>query len=213
MFAIGRQPYCFWWMSSIISNFPTEMQFSRTRSRSPRDWHASRSVRATLIFPVVYVNDNFGQWKSDAGKLLAHCLRTDCAGKPFVEAIQPDEQDYCVLKPMHSAFFQTPLELLLRHLGTSSIILAGIATNSCILCTAHDARMRDFKVTVFFPPTLEFEPLGPLGEPLQQRAGRSSRAGGRGRRAGRENPPRDCPDDRRPRSLRRRTTSFEKRYS
>jgi nicotinamidase-related amidase len=98
--------------------------------------------------PVVYVNDNFGQWRSDAGKLLAHCLRTDCAGKPFVEAIQPDEQDYCVLKPMHSGFFQTPLDLLLRHLGASSIILAGIATNSCILCTAHDANMREFKVTV-----------------------------------------------------------------
>src|SRR5207237_8692034 len=89
----------------------------------------------------------FGQWKSDAGKLLAHCLRTDCAGKPFVETIQPDEQDYCVLKPMHSAFFQTPLDLLLRHLGASSIILAGIATNSRILCTAHDAKMREIKVT------------------------------------------------------------------
>jgi nicotinamidase-related amidase len=49
---------------------------------------------------------------------------------------------------MHSAFFQTPLDLLLRHLGASSIILAGIATNSCILCTAHDANMREFKVTV-----------------------------------------------------------------
>lgn len=98
--------------------------------------------------PVVYVNDNFGQWRSDAGRLLAHCLRTDCAGKPFVEAIQPDEQDYCVLKPMHSAFFQTPLDLLLRHLGASSIILAGIATNSCILCTAHDAKMREFNITV-----------------------------------------------------------------
>jgi nicotinamidase-related amidase len=106
-----------------------------------------KRARASDI-PVVYVNDNFGQWRSDAGKLLAHCLRTDCAGKPFVEAIQPDEQDYCVLKPMHSAFFQTPLELLLGHLGASSILLAGIATNSCILCTAHDARMRDFSVTV-----------------------------------------------------------------
>jgi nicotinamidase-related amidase len=101
-----------------------------------------------LNIPVIYMNDNFGQWRSDAGKLLAHCLRTDYAGKPFMEAVQPDEQDYCVLKPMHSAFFQTPLDLLLRHLGASPIILAGIATNSGILCTAHDAKMRDFKVTV-----------------------------------------------------------------
>jgi nicotinamidase-related amidase len=113
----------------------------------PRLSRLKKRGRASNI-PVIYVNDNFGQWKSDAAKLLAHCLRTDCAGKPFVEAIQPDQQDYCVLKPMHSAFFQTPLELLLRHLGASSIILAGIATNSCILCTAHDAKMRDFNVTV-----------------------------------------------------------------
>ena len=114
---------------------------------APRLARLKKRARDSNI-PVVYVNDNFGQWRSDAGKLLAHCLRTDCAGKPFVEAIQPDEQDYCVLKPMHSAFFQTPLDLLLRHLGASSIILAGITTNSCILCTAHDANMREFKVTV-----------------------------------------------------------------
>ncbi len=114
---------------------------------APRLSHLKERARASNI-PIIYVNDNFGQWKSDAGKLLAHCLRTDCAGKPFVETIQPDEQDYCVLKPMHSAFFQTPLELLLGHLGASSIILAGIATNSCILCTAHDAKMRHLKVTV-----------------------------------------------------------------
>ncbi len=114
---------------------------------APRLERLKKRARASNI-PVVYVNDNFGQWRSDAGKLLSHCLRTECAGKPFVERIQPDDQDYCVLKPMHSAFFQTPLELLLRHLGASSIILVGIATNSCILCTAHDARMRGFKITV-----------------------------------------------------------------
>jgi nicotinamidase-related amidase len=98
--------------------------------------------------PVIYVNDNFGQWRSDATKLLAYCLRTHCSGRPFVEAIRPDVNDYFVLKPMHSAFYHTPLEVLLRHLGVSSLVLAGIATNSCILCTAHDANMRDLAVTV-----------------------------------------------------------------
>ena len=77
---------------------------------APRLERLKKRTRASNI-PVVYVNDNFGQWKSDAGKLLARCLRTECAGKAFVERIQPDDQDYCVLKPMHSAFFQTPLEL------------------------------------------------------------------------------------------------------
>lgn len=105
-----------------------------------------RARRADI--PVIYVNDNFGQWQSDASKLLAYCLRTECAGRDFVGPLQPGPDDYCVLKPMHSAFYQTPLELLLRHLGASSLILTGLATNSCVLCTTHDAKMRDYDITV-----------------------------------------------------------------
>ena len=98
--------------------------------------------------PVVYVNDNFGQWRSDASKLVKHCLRPGAPSRSFVEAIKPSEEDYFVLKPMHSAFYQTPLETLLRYLGTTSLVLCGLATNSCIICTAHDANMRDLKLSV-----------------------------------------------------------------
>src|SRR5688572_9818036 len=69
-------------------------------------------------------------------------------GKDFVRAIAPDDEDYFVLKPMHSAFYQTPLEALLRYFGATSITLCGLATNSCIVYTAHDAKMRDIQVTV-----------------------------------------------------------------
>jgi len=98
--------------------------------------------------PTIYVNDNFGQWRSDTKRLLQYCLRPEAPGLHFVEQLQPDDEDYFVLKPMHSAFYQTPLDLLLRELSASSIILSGLATNSCILCTAHDANMRHFKVIV-----------------------------------------------------------------
>jgi nicotinamidase-related amidase len=98
--------------------------------------------------PAIYVNDNFGQWRSDAKSLIARCLESRCKGKPFVEQIRPDNEDYFILKPMHSAFFQTPLEILLRYLGATSLILTGLATNSCIVCSAHDAKMRDFKLYV-----------------------------------------------------------------
>src|SRR5438105_4508592 len=106
----------------------------------------ARARRAGI--PAIYVNDNFGQWRSDAAKLVDYCLQPATPGKPFVEKIRPDDQDYFVLKPMHSAFFQTPLEILLRYLGASSLILCGLATNSCIICTAHDANMRDFQLYV-----------------------------------------------------------------
>jgi nicotinamidase-related amidase len=98
--------------------------------------------------PAIYVNDNFGDWKSDAARLLAYCLRSDAAGRNFVEMIKPGAEDYFVLKPMHSAFYQTPLDVLLRHLGASSLIFAGLTTNSCILCSVHDANMRDYKIIV-----------------------------------------------------------------
>jgi nicotinamidase-related amidase len=96
----------------------------------------------------VYVNDNFGQWRSDASRLLDYCVRPEAIGKAFVEQIQPDKNDYFVLKPMHSGFYQTPLEVLLRYLDASSLVLCGLATNSCIVCTAHDAKMREFRLYV-----------------------------------------------------------------
>jgi nicotinamidase-related amidase len=113
----------------------------------PRLVELKRRARR-LNVPVIYVNDNFGQWRSEVSALVAYCTGVNCVGQPFVQPLQPDQSDYCVLKPMHSGFYQSPLDLLLRHLGASSIILAGLATNSCILCTAHDANMRDLEVTV-----------------------------------------------------------------
>ena len=76
--------------------------------------------------PAIYVNDNFGQWRSDAKMLLARCLDSNCVGKPFVERVRPGDDDYFVLKPMHSAFYQTPLEILLRYLGASSSFSADL---------------------------------------------------------------------------------------
>ena len=101
-----------------------------------------------LGIPTIYVNDNFGQWRSNFTKLIEYCLRDAAPGRHFVEQIRPDEEDYLVLKPMHSAFYQSPLDTLLRHLKASSLILTGLATNSCIICTAHDANMRDYRLFV-----------------------------------------------------------------
>ena len=98
--------------------------------------------------PAIYVNDNFGKWQSDLNKIVSHCLEDSVRGKAFVELVKPDEEDYFVLKPKHSGFFSTTLELLLEHLGARSLILTGIAGNNCVLFTANDAYMRDFKLFV-----------------------------------------------------------------
>jgi nicotinamidase-related amidase len=65
---------------------------------------------------VIYVNDNFGRWRSDFKSQVDHCLKDGVAGRKIVELLRPDEDDYFVLKPAHSGFFSTTLDLLLRHL-------------------------------------------------------------------------------------------------
>jgi nicotinamidase-related amidase len=98
--------------------------------------------------PTIYVNDNFGRWQSDFNKLLQHCLEEDVRGKPLVELLKPEEEDYFVLKPKHSAFFSTTLDTLLEYLQAKTLILTGVAGNICVLFTANDAYMRDFNLYV-----------------------------------------------------------------
>jgi nicotinamidase-related amidase len=96
--------------------------------------------------PVVYVNDNFGQWRSDFRQTVAHCTARTSPGRRVSQRLRPTARDYFVLKPKHSGFFDTTLDTLLGSLGTRRVILTGIAGNICVLFTANDAHMRDLKV-------------------------------------------------------------------
>jgi nicotinamidase-related amidase len=106
-----------------------------------------RRAKAAGI-PAIYVNDNFGRWRSDFHAQVEHCLRDGVRGQPIVQALRPDDDDYFVLKPKHSGFFSTTLDILLAYLGVKGVILTGIAANICVLFTANDAYMRDLAVAV-----------------------------------------------------------------
>jgi nicotinamidase-related amidase len=110
---------------------------------------AALKQRASRVgIPTIYVNDNFGRWRSDFRRLVAHCLEDDVRGRPVVELLVPDENDYFVLKPKHSGFYNTTLDLLLNHLQAETLIVTGMATDVCVLFTAADAYMRDYKLVV-----------------------------------------------------------------
>jgi nicotinamidase-related amidase len=106
----------------------------------------ARARRAGI--PVVYVNDNYGRWRSDFRRITAHCRRDGARGKPIVDLLLPADDDYFVLKPKHSGFFSTTLEVLLGYLGAQTLVLAGVAGNICVLFTANDAYMRDYRLFV-----------------------------------------------------------------
>jgi len=98
--------------------------------------------------PVIYVNDNFGRWRSNLHAQVEHCLSEGVRGKPRVERLHPEQEDNFVLKPKHSGFYSTTLGILLDYLKVKTVVLTGIAGNICVLLTANDAYMRDFDLVV-----------------------------------------------------------------
>lgn len=105
-----------------------------------------RAQKAAI--PVIYVNDNFGKWRSDFSAQVRHSMQPRMRGAPVARLLAPGPGDYFVLKPKHSGFFATPLDLLLKYLEATNLILTGIAGNNCVLFTATDAYLRDFNLWV-----------------------------------------------------------------
>jgi nicotinamidase-related amidase len=117
----------------------------------------ARARRAGV--PVIYVNDNFGRWRSDFRMLLERCLERSVRGRPLARRLRPRATDYIVLKTKHSGFYATTLELLLRYLQTTTLILTGLTADRCVLFTASDAFMRDFRLWVPLDCVASLDPL------------------------------------------------------
>jgi nicotinamidase-related amidase len=108
---------------------------------------AALKRRATAAgVPTIYINDNFGQWRSDFRRTVAHCTARSSPGQRVSRRLRPTARDYFVLKPKHSGFFDTTLDTLLATLRIRRVILTGIAGNICVLFTANDAYMRELKI-------------------------------------------------------------------
>jgi nicotinamidase-related amidase len=88
------------------------------------------------------------RWRSNWREVFEHCAREESLGSKITNALKPEDDDYFILKPKHSAFFASNLELLLDELKVSKLILTGIAGNICVLFTANDAHMRGYDIHV-----------------------------------------------------------------
>jgi len=97
---------------------------------------------------VIYANDHVGPWRSDAPSLIARCIEPARPGAPLVKALAPQEQDFIVLKPRHSAFYGTPLEALLEDQNVDTLVLTGVSAESCVWMTACDAHTRGFSLVI-----------------------------------------------------------------
>jgi len=131
----------------LILDMITDMDFRGAGSMLRDTEHASRTIlklrdaadKARL--PVIYVNDNFGEWHSDQSRLVERAIEK---GSQVARALRPRADDYFIIKPQFSGFYATNLPVLLPKLGVDRLILAGTATDICVLFTAADAHMRDY---------------------------------------------------------------------
>ncbi len=124
-----------------------EKLFENALPVAPKISELKRKAKQANV-PVIYVNDNYGKWRSDFKKLLAHSLDKNVRGSKIAGHLAPDDDDYFVLKPKHSGFYSTTLEILLEHLESETLVLTGFATDICVLFTANDAYLRDYKLVI-----------------------------------------------------------------
>ena len=96
----------------------------------------------------IYVNDNFGRWRSDFRQLVDRSEAPKSRGKAIVERVKPAPTDYFILKPTHAAFFGTALECLLKEMTARRLILTGISAHQCILFTANEAYLRGYELLI-----------------------------------------------------------------
>lgn len=96
--------------------------------------------------PIIYVNDHFKLWQANLDKILHHCHNQ--LNHIILQKMKPSEEDYFLIKPKHSAFFGTALNTLLHQLHIDTLVLTGIAGNICVLFSAMDAYMREFKLII-----------------------------------------------------------------
>jgi nicotinamidase-related amidase len=99
-------------------------------------------------WPVIYANDNFGNWKCGFRELVEECLRAPGAPPRIAQLLSPGSDHYTILKPKHSAFLSTPLQILLEKVDAGPLVLTGMAMDSCVLATAIDANSREYECLV-----------------------------------------------------------------
>jgi len=120
---------------------------SRAREQAKNTQCLSNLRQLAMVYQF-YANDNQGRWRSDFREVVAAALERGGRGARIAELLKPGGDDYFVLKPKHSGFHATPLDLLLRHLQVRRLVVTGVSGDQCVLYTVADARMHDYEIVV-----------------------------------------------------------------
>lgn len=138
----------------LLVDFINHLKFDGAERLAPRALRAAKAaavLKAALVrkgCPCIYANDNFGEWRTEFSGLVRSALEQRGAAGEIAHVLAPGPDDLSILKPRHSAFYGTPLEFVLDELKASSLVLAGVSVDMCVLATAQDAYMRKYALRI-----------------------------------------------------------------
>jgi nicotinamidase-related amidase len=109
---------------------------------------AARSAGVPIIFfQEVHRRDGVDFGRELDGNEGIHCVEGD-PGTEFWPTLVAGPGEYAIAKRRYSCFFGTDLEILLKGLGASTLILIGGLTDVCVHYTFADAHQHDYHARV-----------------------------------------------------------------
>lgn len=118
----------------------------------PQLQRALSCCRASGI-PVIYTAHvhraagcDLGLLRHDPAIATRDALVAGSEGAAIFPEIAPREDEIVITKHRFSAFYGTDLEIILRGLGVTTVVITGVTTENCCHATARDAFFRDFQV-------------------------------------------------------------------
>jgi nicotinamidase-related amidase len=138
----------------VLVDFMNPLDFPGAEDLAPAALEAARATArlkrelSRRGVPTIYANDNFGIWYSEFGAMVQALLKQAGPSGSIAKLLKPRRGDLTVLKPMHSAFFGSPLDILLEKMGVEKLVFAGLATDICVKLTAMDGFLRGFRMAV-----------------------------------------------------------------
>jgi nicotinamidase-related amidase len=125
-------------------NFPGAGDLAPAAVTAARATAVLKAKLAGQGIATIYANDNYGVWQSDFHGLVMACVGLGGAPGEIAGLLHPQASDITILKPRHSAFYASALELLLTEMHAQELVICGIATDMCVQITAGDAFLREY---------------------------------------------------------------------
>lgn len=130
--------YPVWNMESLVNNIGTLITTCRA--------HAIPVIFTQHTYRHDGLDAALGEPKDLLGRPKAYVRGSP--GWQIIDQLKPEPEDFIVEKTRWSAFYCTPLEVILRGLAIQQLIITGVVTDGCVQTTVYDAFFRDYYVVL-----------------------------------------------------------------